>query len=298
MEKSFLKLHIAIFLASCSGIFGKLIHLDAVLTTWYRMLFAFFVMLVILMISKKKCQIDFNQLTTYKIMGAGILLALHWVFFYASIKYSNVSIGVVCFCLSGFFTAVLSPVINKTRLSIVELLLSALTIVGILLIFHFDDSFRFGILMGVISSLIFAVFTIVNEKINQKESPQNVTMLEMLGGAIGIALLLPFYYLYHVEKTHFLPSVSDLFFLLILAILCTDVMYILLNSVQKKISAFTISLSFNLEPIYSIVLAVVLFHEDKDLKLTFYIGLSLIILSLVLQMIRVFYQRKKKQIVG
>jgi len=292
MKKSFFQLHIAIFLASCSGIFGKLISLDAVFTTWYRMLFASLIMICIFVFSKEKRKISLSDKNIYKIMGAGIILGLHWIFFYGSIKYANVSVGVVCFCLSGFFTAFLSPLINRQKLAISEVLLSALTIFGILLISHFDNSFRTGIILGIISSLLFALFTVLNEKINQKEDAKYVTMLEMLGGTIGISLLLPVY-TYYFPSAKFELNGSDLIYLIILALFCTNLMYLLLNRVQKTISAFTVSLSFNLEPIYSIVIAIVLFQEDKELTLSFYVGLSLIILSLILQMLRISYSKRR-----
>ena len=141
MKQAFLQLHLAVLLASCSGIFGNLISLDPVLITGYRMLLASVMLLLLLFI--KYGRIIVGRKDSH-ILWLGVLLAFHWIFFYGSIKYANVSVGVVCFCLSGFFTALISPWINRKRISWVELLLSSLTLAGISLILHFDASVGTG----------------------------------------------------------------------------------------------------------------------------------------------------------
>lgn len=288
MKQAFLQLHLAILLASCSGIFGNLISLDPVLITGYRMLLASVMLLLLLVIKYGRIIVDKSN---RHILWLGVLLAFHWVFFYGSIKYANVSVGVVCFCLSGFFTALISPLVNRKRISWVELLLSSLTLVGILLIFHFDASFRTGIVLGIISSLLFALYATLNERVNQSGQVIKTTALQMIGGTLAMGLLLPFYRA-GKSSLSLLPTSEDFVFLFLLALGCTVCMCLLLNRAQKVISAFTVSLSFNLEPVYSILLAVLLFDEDKMLGTAFYIGLTLIVLSLVLQMV---YQKFSSQ---
>lgn len=288
MKQAFLQLHLAILLASCSGIFGNLISLDPVLITGYRMLLASVMLLLLLVIKYGRIIVDKSN---RHILWLGVLLAFHWVFFYGSIKYANVSVGVVCFCLSGFFTALVSPLVNRKRISWVELLLSSLTLVGILLIFHFDASFRTGIVLGIISSLLFALYATLNEQVNQSGQVIKTTALQMVGGTLAMGLLLPFYRA-GKSSLSLLPTSEDFVFLFLLALGCTVCMCLLLNRAQKVISAFTVSLSFNLEPVYSILLAVLLFDEDKMLGTAFYMGLALIVLSLVLQMV---YQKFSSQ---
>lgn len=288
MKQAFLQLHLAILLASCSGIFGNLISLDPVLITGYRMLLASVMLLLLLVIKYGRIIVDKSN---RHILWLGVLLAFHWVFFYGSIKYANVSVGVVCFCLSGFFTALISPLVNRKRISWVELLLSSLTLAGILLIFHFDASFRTGIVLGIISSLLFALYATLNERVNQSGQVIKTTALQMIGGTLAMGLLLPFYRA-GKSSLSLLPTSEDFVFLFLLALGCTVCMCLLLNRAQKVISAFTVSLSFNLEPVYSILLAVLLFDEDKMLGTAFYIGLTLIVLSLVLQMV---YQKFSSQ---
>lgn len=288
MKQAFLQLHLAILLASCSGIFGNLISLDPVLITGYRMLLASVMLLLLLVIKYGRIIVDKSN---RHILWLGVLLAFHWVFFYGSIKYANVSVGVVCFCLSGFFTALISPLVNRKRISWVELLLSSLTLAGILLIFHFDASFRTSIVLGIISSLLFALYATLNERVNQSGQVIKTTALQMIGGTLAMGLLLPFYRA-GKSSLSLLPTSEDFVFLFLLALGCTVCMCLLLNRAQKVISAFTVSLSFNLEPVYSILLAVLLFDEDKMLGTAFYIGLTLIVLSLVLQMV---YQKFSSQ---
>ena len=288
MKQAFLQLHLAILLASCSGIFGNLISLDPVLITGYRMLLASVMLLLLLVIKYGRIIVDKSN---RHILWLGVLLAFHWVFFYGSIKYANVSVGVVCFCLSGYFTALISPLVNRKRISWVELLLSSLTLAGILLIFHFDASFRTGIVLGIISSLLFALYATLNERVNQSGQVIKTTALQMIGGTLAMGLLLPFYRA-GKSSLSLLPTSEDFVFLFLLALGCTVCMCLLLNRSQKVISAFTVSLSFNLEPVYSILLAVLLFDEDKMLGTAFYLGLILIVLSLVLQMV---YQKFSSQ---
>lgn len=292
MKKAFIQLHMAILLAGCSGILGNLISLDAVLITWYRMLVAGLMLIIILYIKGNKPIIQKNE---WQELSVGLLLALHWIFFYGSIKYANVSIGVICFCLSSFFTAIISPMLNRQKISWAELLLSSLTLFGISLIFQFDSSYRIGIGFGVVSSLLFAFYAILNERLSASRNAVRTTALQMIGGFTGLSvLLLPIYFI-NVQHATYLPTINDFCFLFLLAFGCTVCMCFLLNNAQREISAFTVSLSFNLEPVYSILLAIILFKENKMFGTAFYAGLSLIMLSLILQMFRLAYNKNKNK---
>lgn len=282
----------AILLAGCSGILGNLISLDAVLITWYRMLLAGLMLIIILYIKGNKPIIQKNE---WRELSVGLLLALHWIFFYGSIKYANVSIGVICFCLSSFFTAIISPMLNHQKISWAELLLSSLTLFGISLIFQFDSSYRIGIGFGVVSSLLFAFYAILNERLSASRNAVRTTALQMIGGFTGLSVLLLPVYIMNVQHATYLPTINDFCFLFLLAFGCTVCMCFLLNNAQREISAFTVSLSFNLEPVYSILLAIILFKENKMFGTAFYSGLSLIMLSLILQMFRLAYNKNKNK---
>ena len=222
-----------------------------------------------------------------------MLLAIHWLFFYGSIKASNVSIGVVCLSLMSFFTALFEPLINRHRISPGEIACSLIGVLGIILIFHFDTRYRLGIGMGILSSALASLFTICNKKVSVGYTSSTMLMYEMGGGFLGLSCLLPLY-LSFFPVASILPSLTDLVYLLLFASVCTVLLYILQIQVLKKISAFTFNLTYNLEPIYSIIAAMFLFHEAKELNASFYVGLGLILFSVLLHSAGVFLQSKSK----
>lgn len=288
MRETFIKLHLSVLLAGTTGLFGRFITLNEGLLVWYRMLLAFILLWLVLKVQHKVRVLSAGE--ALKVGGVGILLALHWVMFYGSIKASNVSIGVVCFALVGFFTAFLEPLINRHRISWREVLFSVFTLVGIILIFHFDTRYRVGIGMGVVSSLLAALFTITNKKVSTGHSASTLLLYEMSGGFIGISLLLPVY-LYFFPVASLLPGADDFMYLLVFASCCTVLLYLLQIQVLKRMSAFTVNLSYNLEPVYSIIFAMILFGEAKELNGAFYAGVGLIVLSVILQTVSVIKQK-------
>lgn len=280
MKRIYFLLHIAVILVGFSGIFGKLISLNEGLIVWYRLLFSCIILFLIIKIFKINSLISFtNKIDIAKV---GILLTLHWIFFYASIKYSNVSIGVICYCLTGFFTAIFKPVIRKQKFRLSELMLSSLTLLGISLIFHFDSTYRVGIFLGIVSSVLGSLYTIYNEGLVKSYDSISINYYQMAGGLICLSGILPFY-LYIFPTEHFVPDLKDTFYLILLSFFCTVGVYIAVAEVLKKIPAFTVNLTFNLEPVYAVMLAFLLFGEGKEVNLPFYTGLLLIMISVVLQ---------------
>ncbi len=282
MRKSYLILHIAVILAGFTGIFGKLISLNEVALVWYRVLFSTLILLLGFKILKIK-RLD-SLKDKIVIAQVGSLLMLHWIFFYASIKYANVSVGVICYCLTSFFTAIFAPIINKRRFNYEQLFLSLLTIVGISLIFHFDASYQLGIILGVISSSFSALYTIYNERIVLKYDSKIINYYQLGGGTILLGILMPFYYLIFPHLVY-VPTLTDVVYLILFSIFCTIGLYILFAEALKNLSAFTVNLTFNLEPIYAIGLAFLIFDEAKEVNASFYWGLALVLLSVVLQAI-------------
>ncbi|MEY3562494.1 MAG: DMT family transporter [Bacteroidota bacterium] len=291
MKKAFLQLHAAIFLAGFTGILGRLIELNEVLLVWYRMMFAAFALLLITIITKKIIKLHFSEML--RLIGIGGIVALHWVFFYGSIKYSNVSVSLVCFSAIGFFSALLDPLLSKRKFEWIELLLGLMVIIGIYLMFHFDPHFRTGILFGMISSLLAAIFPILNKKMMDKHQPETITFYEMSGGFFLLTLLLPFYLAFFPTQYLF-PSTSDLIWLLVLSLFCTVLAFNLSVRSLTKISPFTVNLSFNLEPVYGIALAFIFFKEYEEVGIPFYIGIAIIFLTVVLQTLRVYKQASTK----
>lgn len=288
MKKTYILLHAAVLLAGFTGVFGKLISLNEVLLVFYRLLYSTIFLLVILKVLKFNTQISLNE--KWSIAKSGLLITIHWIFFYGSIKYSNISIGVVCFCLTSFFTAFFKPLIYRQKFRITEVLLSTLTLVGISLIFHFDTSYRLGIVLGIVSSAFAALYTIYNEHLVKHYDTKLVNFYQMSGGTIFLGLLLPLY-LYFFPSDSIIPDMKDTFYLIVLALFCTVGLYVTVSEVLKKIPAFTVNLTFNLEPIYAIIMAFLFFGESKEVNLSFYIGLLFIIISVVMQSVITLRQK-------
>lgn len=289
MKKSYLLLHSAVLLAGFTGVFGKLITLNEGLLTWYRVLFSTIILFVVVKIFGVSTKIDVSA--KLRIAGVGMLIAIHWVLFYASIKYANISIGVICYCLTSFFTAIFKPIIDRAPFKPSELFLSALTLLGISLIFHFDTSYQAGIVLGAVSSAFAALYTIYNQRLVRRYDSKLINYYQMMSGTIGIGVLLPFYLAYF-PTDHFFPTGSDAFYLLFLSLVCTVGLYILFAEVLKTIPAFTVNLSFNLEPVYAIILAFLFFNESKEVNFAFYVGLFFIMASVLLQ---TYYSMRKSE---
>lgn len=280
MKKSYLLLHLAVVLAGFTGVFGKLISLNEGLLVWYRLLFSSIILFFILKLLRISSKLPLQE--KLRISKAGLLITLHWIFFYASIKYSNISIGVVCYCLTSFFTAIFKPLIDREKFKISELLLSALTLLGISLIFHFDVSYQLGIGLGIISSAFGALYTIYNNRLVQHFDSKIINYYQMIAGTLVLGLFMPIYLLYFPVDS-IIPDIKDIGYLAVLASFCTVGLYVIFAEVLKKIPAFTVNLTFNLEPIYAIIMAFLFFNESKEVNTSFYIGLSFIITSVILQ---------------
>lgn len=286
-KKGFIQLHLSVILAGFTGLFGKLITLNEVDIVWYRMLFTSLILFVFTGLPKVSVR-KFLELS-----GCGALLGLHWMLFYGSIKASNVSIGVVCFSLIGFFTAIFEPLILKKRFSWLEMLFSLITVVGVLCIFSFDARYRYGIMIGVVSSAVCALYVIYNKRASVGVRSRDVLISQMSGGLIAVSAIIPLYLSFFPssQPVVVIPEGSNIWYMLCHALFCTVGMYLLQIQALKRLSAFTVNLTYNLEPCYTIVLAFLIFGEGRELNFSFYLGISLIILSVMLQTLRVGKQK-------
>ncbi len=289
MKKAFLQLHIAVFLAGFTAILGKLIELNEGLLVWYRLLFSILLIGVVLVWKKQFKKIEVSDFINIALVG--LILACHWVTFYGSVKYSNASVAVVCLSAAGFYSSILEPLILKKKLIYAELGLGILSLLGIYIIFDFHPQYKIGIIFGMLSSLGSALFPIFNKRLLIKFTPRILTFYEFTGGLFFLTLLLPFYFV-SFKPAYYLPTQIDLFWLMILTVFCTVMAFDFQLNALRKISAFTSNLTYNLEPLYGIVLAFVIFNENKLLNSHFYIGLILIVLAIVLQMFRVLKIKK------
>lgn len=289
MKKAFIQLHIAVLLAGFTAILGKLIQINEGYLVLYRMAISSLTLFILLSITRELIRIKLADVL--KLFGIGAIISLHWVSFYGSIKYSNVSVAVTCFSAVGFFTSFIDPLINRRKIDPVEVFLGLLTIAGVYLIFNFYPEFKMGILFGIVSAMLASIFPILNKRVLENFTPKIVTFYEMTGGVVALLFILPVY-LQFFPASYALPTASDWFWLLILAWACTVLAFILSLQALKKVSAFTSNLTFNFEPIYSIIMAFIIFKEGRFLGMGFYLGFSLILLAVSLQMVRVYQEQR------
>jgi len=287
MKAAFFKLHIAILLAGFTAILGKLITLGETPLVWWRLVFTALVMWVWMLVANKKK--PYPAVKRRSVFGIGAIIGLHWLCFFGSVKYANVSIALVCFSAGGFFSSLMEPFIMRSKWQWKETLLGLISIAGIYIIFHFDARYKFGIFLGVLGSLLSALFSTLNKKYVDQMDGVNMTAYEMIGALTMVSMVLPFMVFYH--HVLWVPVRWDWLWLGILSVMCTVWAFLLQLQALKYISAFTLNISYNLEPVYGIILAFFFFQENQELSLSFYTGVALIILSIVVQMALV-YRRK------
>jgi drug/metabolite transporter (DMT)-like permease len=304
MKRAFAQIHLAVLLWGFTGILGKAISLSAPVLVWYRMLVTAIILGII--ISKRGDWVKIVRKDMVRITGIGMMYAVHWVAFYASIKFANASIAMVCLATASVFTALIDPFLNKGKFNYVEIFLSFIAVAGVYCIYalqprlgtgtHPMVNFELGILLGVIASIISAIFTVLNKPLAEKYAPRTLVFYEMSTGFVFLCLLAPFYLYTHPAEI-LLPQRWDYLWIFLLSYCCTVWGQSLAMSALKRLSAFTITLSVNLEPVYGIILAFLIYKENDQLGYGFYIGMSLIFLSLLFQVIIILLKNRTKKVV-
>jgi drug/metabolite transporter (DMT)-like permease len=308
MKKSLVQMHIAVLLWGFTGVLGRAITLDAPVLVWYRMLLTALFLAII--VTSRKLWVPISKKHLAQLMLIGVLMGLHWVAFYGSIKLANISIALVCLSTASIFTPLVDPLINRSKYEIKELLLGSLAILGVYLIYQLQQFSVWGIVSGVVAAFLSSVFTVLNKQIANKYPVRTMVFYEMSSGWLFITLLMPLLYLYS-PNMQLLPNSNnilgqlwyenDWIWLVILSLCCTVWAQSLALSALKKLSSFTATLSVNLEPIYGILLAFVFYNENREiifvkgteqLNTGFLAGMGLIVLSVVLQMARVVSFKK------
>ena len=279
-------LHLAVFLAGWTGIFGRLISLSGLPLVWNRM-FISVVTLSLALVCMRRFHVPKGK-SLVRICALGFILAIHWVTFFASIQASNVSVGVACIATSSFFTAFLNVFFNRKEGSWKEFLISFISIVGVMLIFSLDVRYRLGIALGLLSAFAYSVFSLLHIGTAVKTGEDSATMLlyELAGGFLFLSCCIPFFTRLMPESAIF-PTRADTVWLILLGSVFTVLPFLLQLHAMRRLSAFTVNLAYNLEPVYSIAFAAVIFHELQELNWSFWLGIALIVTSVVIQAVRV-----------
>lgn len=276
----YFKLHFIVFLWGFSAILGKLVSISAVEMVWYRSIFATLGMGAVIYFSKGTFNVTKGDLI--KLIAIGGIVALHWIAFFGSARVSNVSVSLVGFATNSLWAALLEPWFNRTKIKKYELLLGLLVISGLYIIFSFDFQYKLGLLLGILAGFTSALFSVFNSRLVKRNSARTITFYEMAGVILVTGLLLPFAPLGGVDlRLPQLPSGLDLLYTAILAGVCSVYAYTVAVELMKRISVFMIQLTLNLEPVYGIIMAVIIFGQQEKMNLNFYIG-TLVIMSAVI----------------
>ncbi len=273
-------MHLSIILWGVTGVLGRGIHLSEGMLVWYRTIITSASLFIYVLSTGKKFKVPAR--TFWRLAGVGVILIIHWLFFYGAIKYSNVSITLSLFSSTTLFTALIEPVITKKKFNRVELLYSLMAMAGISIIFYSDtNSYSVGIVLAILAAFVGAFFNIFNKNLVAEVPSDVVSFYEIFTGLIALTLFLPLY-LHLLPQQKLTPDTHDWVLLFVLAIACTHIPLILSLNALKHLSAFTLNLSINLEPVYGIILAFIIFSENKSLNGGFFAGTALIMLSVVL----------------
>lgn len=265
-----------VIILGLTGVFGKMISLDSIHLVWYRMGIAF-VSLTIFLIFKQQLH-TISKKNFIELLGVGALVTIHWLCFFESIKVSTVSIAVVCMATSSLFSAVIEPLFFKRKLLAYEIVMSIIVVIALVFVMEAETKYMLGYIYGIIAALFGTLFTLFNAKYIKKVGAAQITMIEMLSGVIIISALLIYNQDYMVFSS--LILLNDLYYLLILGVLCTAMVFVWMTEIMRYITPFSLIMAINLEPIYSIILALIIFGDDELMSLSFYIG-SFIIIGVV-----------------
>ncbi len=275
--KNYLHLHFIVFIWGFTAILGALISIDAIPLVWFRMFMAVGFILVYFLIKRENLKIDKKAIL--KFIFSGIIIAIHWITFFKAIKVSNVSVALVTMSTGAFFTSMIEPIFFKKRVQAVEIFLGLLVILGLYIIFNFESKYTLGIIYALISAFLSALFSVLNGLYIKKYEATVISFYQLLFGAIGITIFLFFTNQFSLE--FFNLKGTDWFYLVLLSSFCTAYAFIASVKVMKYITPYTVMLTINLEPIYAIVLALLIFGEKEQMNPEFYYG-ALIVLLVVL----------------
>lgn len=282
-------LHVIVFIFGFTGILGKLIQADSYLLVWYRVGIALLGIGVYFLVIKHSLKISKKVLI--KILGVGVIIAIHWITFFEAIKQSNVSVALVCFSSSTLFTSIIEPFYFKRKIKAYELIFGLLIIVGLYFIFSFEFKYLTGMLLSFFSAALASWFTVLNGMLIKEANSKTISFFELLGAFIVVTFILIGYKGFDVSAYQI--SGADIKWLVILGTICTAFAFIVSVEVMKRITPYSVTMSVNLEPIYSIVLAILIWPESETMSYGFYMGTIIVLATIFLNG---YFKGKEKKI--
>lgn len=275
--KNYLHLHVIVFIWGFTAILGKLISLEALELVWFRMFFASLFIVAFLVYKKESIKVPINILIGFVI--SGIIIAAHWYTFYQAIKVSNISITLACLSTGAFFASLIEPIFYKRKVIWYEVLFGLFAVLGISIIFNVETNHKLGIVLAITSAFLSALFSVINSKYAKTYNPNVISFYELSSGVLFLSL-----YLLATEKfstTFFELTFEDLAWLIVLASICTAYAFSASIKVMKFLSPFTVMLTVNLEPVYGIILALLIFSKSEHMNSLFYLGAAIILMTVI-----------------
>ena len=276
--KSLIHFHFIVFIFGFTAILGSLISIGAVKLVWYRMLIASVCLFILSFLLGKKIFVSKKML--FILLFCGFIISMHWVFFFQAIKVSNVSTTLSILSLGAFLTSFLEPIFYKRKIILYEVFLGLLVVAGTAIIFNTQFHYIEGILFAFASVLFSVFFSLLNGKLVGKISSFTISFYELIGGLITLSILLIINNDFNFDLLDI--QTSDLVWLLILGTICTAYAFVISVDVMKHLSPYSLMISINMEPIYGIVLAIIILNESNEMSLEFYIGFLMIFISVIL----------------
>ena len=288
--KNHLHLHFLVFIAGFTAILGELITIQAIPLVWYRMTIAGILMFFFLRYKRIKLSIPLN--VKIRFFLAGVVIALHWITFFAAIKTSNISITLAMFSTGAFFASLIEPLFYRRRIISYEIVFGLLIVIGVSMIVQIEGEYFYGIILGILSAFLSSLFAVMNGKFVQNYNALTISFYEFISGILFISLFLLFDNENGFSSSFFNITFSDFIYLLILASVCTAYAFIASVYVMKHITPFSVVLTYNLEPVYGMIMAFIIFPDKEKMPVVFYIGSSLIILTVLLNAIIKYIKNK------
>tara|TARA_R110002073_G_scaffold72537_1_gene177128 strand:+ start:91684 stop:92583 length:900 start_codon:yes stop_codon:yes gene_type:complete len=277
--KNNLHLHLLVFIAGFTAILGELITIEAIPLVWFRMLIAALFMFAFIKYSKINTKV--STLVKLKFFAAGIVIALHWITFFASINAANISIALAMFSTGAFFASFIEPLFYKRGIIWHEILFGLIVVFGVYLIVDSEMKYLTGILLGIASAFFASLFAVINGRFIEKHRASVISLYEFIGGVVVISIYLFLAPENGFSYEFFQLQPSDWVYILLLASICTAYAFIAAIEVMKYLSPYTVVLTYNLEPIYGVILALLIFGESEIMSANFYYGAVLIILTVI-----------------
>jgi drug/metabolite transporter (DMT)-like permease len=286
--KSYLNLHLIVFIWGFTAILGALITIPANFLVWYRMLFAAVFLAAFLRIRKKSFKV--SPKSFIKLVVVGLLIALHWIFYFEAIKISTVSITLSVFSLGAFFASILEPIFYGRKVLWYEVFFGLIIIAGLGLIMQVEINYLNGMLLALVSIILGVVFTLMNGKLINDHDPSVISFYEFLAGFSFITL----YFLFQGKFTTdiFILTTRNWVLILILASICTAYAFTASVKVMQRLSPYTVMLTTNLEPVYGIVLAFFIIGGKEKMSTEFYIGAIIIVITVILNGVIKHYRKE------